>query len=101
MKPVADAADCEVHVLVCTNERAPGKDSCRLVGGQEFYQRIKERIRDEGLVRTHWATRTGCLGFCNPVGTTVTIHRKGQSPQWLTEVRLEDFDSVWREIVRK
>jgi len=96
-----DADECTVHVLVCTNERPLPKNSCKLVGGQEFYQRIKTKLKDTGLSRTHWATRTGCLGFCNPVGTTVTIHAKGRPPRWFSEVTDADFDFIWDEIVRE
>ncbi len=70
------------------------------MGGQEFYLRMKEKIKEAGLYNTHWATRTGCLGFCNMVGTTVAIHRKGEAPQWFTEVKPEDFDAVWNEVTR-
>jgi len=95
-----DAQECKVHVLICTNEKPPGKACCKLVGGQEFYLKMKEKIKAEGLYNTHWATRTGCLGFCNMVGTTVTIHRPGQAPQWFSEVVPEDFDTIWAEVTR-
>ena len=92
-----DAEQCQVHVNVCTNERPPGtgKPSCKDVGGHEFYLKLKDKVKDTGIRGTHWVTRTGCLGFCNKVGTTVTIHRKGQPALWLSEVTAEDFDRVW------
>lgn len=92
---------CKVHVLVCTNQRPEGRTGCKDFGGQEFYQRIKDRLKSTGKISTHWVTRTGCLGFCNSVGTTVTIHRRGQPPEWFTEVTDADFDSVWEKIVRE
>lgn len=96
-----DCAECEVHTLVCTNERPPGKSCCFKVGGQDFYTKLKAKLKESNLYATHWITRTGCLGFCNDVGTTVTIQRKGESTQWFNEVTMDDFDSIWEEIVRK
>jgi len=92
---------CAVHVLVCTNERTDGRTACHDFGGQGFYKKIKDRLKTSGKISTHWATRTGCLGFCNTVGTTVVIHRRGEPSLWLSEVTDADFDSVWQEIVRE
>ena len=99
MKEV-DAKECQVQVLICTNERPPGKSCCKKVGGQEFYQAIKDKIKKDGLYNTHWATRTGCLGFCNDVGTTVAIHPKGKEPRWYSEVTAADFGAIWEEILK-
>jgi len=91
-----DASDCLVHVNVCTNERTDGRSCCRKVGGQEFFELLKGRVKEAGLRGTHWVTRTGCLGYCNDVGTTVAIHAHGKRSIWLTEVGLGDSDEVWR-----
>lgn len=101
MKPVVDAERCEVQVLVCTNEREPGKSCCHKVGGMDFFTKLKTRVREEGLRGTHFITRTGCLGYCNDVGTTVVIHRRAQTPEWLSEVTAADFGTVWERTVRK
>lgn len=100
MKPV-QSDYCEVHVCVCTNQRPSGRTGCHDFGGVEFHKRLKEKLKETGKIRTHWVTRTGCLGFCNNVGTTVAIHRRGEPSQWLTEVTAADFDSVWEQIVRE
>ena len=97
MKPI-DAAECETQILVCTNERPEGRDCCKKYGGQEFYDRLKKQLKETGKNATHWATRTGCLGYCNNVGTTITIHRKGKEPEWLSEVTNADFETVWKKI---
>ncbi len=97
----SEVEECKVQVLVCTNERPPGKTCCFKCGGQDFYLALKTRLKQEGLNNTHWATRTGCLGFCNDVGTTVAIHRKGEASQWFNEVTATDMDSIWQEIVRE
>ncbi|MBY0370400.1 hypothetical protein K2X33_06920 [bacterium] len=100
MKPVFGDR-CKVHVCVCTNERTDGRTACKDFGGQEFFKKLKEKLKTSGKISTHWVTRTGCLGFCNSVGTTVVIHRRGEPSQWLNEVTDADFDSVWQEIVRE
>lgn len=100
MKTV-DGSDCVVHVNICTNDRPAPKTGCGTFGGQDFYLSIKQKLKETGLSATHWVTRTGCLGFCNPVGCTVTIHRAGQSARWFNEVTKEDFDRIWGEIVRE
>ena len=99
MKPL-DASECQVQILVCTNERPEGKSCCKRVGGQEFYDRLKAKLKQSTFAGTHWVSRTGCLGFCNNVGTTVVIHPKGRDPLWFSEVKDEDFDRIWEEIVR-
>ncbi len=96
-----DSQNCKVHVLICTNEKPTPKVCCQKVGGQDFYLRIKTKLKETGLVATHWATRTGCLGFCNDVGTTVTIYAQGKPARWYNEVTQEDFDFIWGEIVRE
>jgi (2Fe-2S) ferredoxin len=101
MKPAPDANECLVHVCICTNERPAPRVGCKDFGGQQFYQLIKDRLKQTGKVATHWATRTGCLGYCNTVGTTVVIHRRGEAPEWLTDVTAADLDSVWEKIVRE
>jgi len=96
-----DCKECEVHVLVCTNERTPEKSSCKKVGGHELYAALKQKLKDEKKYDTHWITRTGCLGFCNDVGAVVAIYRKGRpEAQWFTDVMPEDFDTIWNEIIR-
>ena len=96
-----DAAKCKVHVLVCTNERAPERSCCKKVGGQELYLKLKQKLTETGIRGTHWVTRTGCLGYCNDLGPTVVINRPGRSSHWFSEVVDSDFDSIWEEIVRE
>ncbi len=94
----ADANDCDVQVLVCTNERPEGKSCCKKFGGQEFYDKLKRTLKETGENSHIWATRTGCLGFCNDVGTVVAIHRKGQTPEWYDEVTAGDFDAIYSKL---
>ncbi len=101
MIPAAHAERCKVHVLVCTNQRTDGRTACHDFGGVDFFTRLKSKLKAEGKAATHWATRTGCLGYCNSKGTTVVIYRRGEVPVWLTEVSDTDFDLVWEQIVRE
>jgi (2Fe-2S) ferredoxin len=97
-----DARGCRVQVLVCTNDRTGKSDmpSCAPLGGTELFLRLKDRARAEGKLATHWITKTGCLGFCNPVGTTVVLHRPGQASEWYMEVTDADFDAIWEAVTR-
>lgn len=98
MKPI-DAQECQVNVFVCTHQRE-GRSACAQVGGQERYLELKNRVKALGLYNTHWVSRTGCLGFCNDVGTTIAIFRPGQPAQWQNEVTAEDLPKVWEEITK-
>ncbi len=93
-----DINECKVHVLVCTNDRPAPRTGCAQFGGQEFYLKIKNRLKDTGLSASIWATRTGCLGFCNNTGTVVAIRKTGQEPKWFEGVTEQDFDTIWKEI---
>jgi len=90
--------ECLVHVNVCTNKKPAPKASCAPVGGVEFFQKLKAKTKETGIANDVWVTRTGCLGFCNSVGTTVVIHRKGAKSLWYTEVTAEDFEKIWDAI---
>ncbi|NBX77530.1 MAG: (2Fe-2S) ferredoxin domain-containing protein [Proteobacteria bacterium] len=95
---LVDSQTCKVAVFVCVNDRQTERASCAKVGGLEFYQQLKEKVKTLGLYNTHWITRTGCLGFCNSVGTTVAVFKKGQDPIWYNEVKMEHLETIWKEI---
>ena len=82
------------HVLICVNEREEG-DHCVKVGGQEVFAAVKSFIRENGLAGQIWVTRTKCLGFCNPIGTTVVIYPEGK---WITKVTKEDVPELLQQI---
>ncbi len=79
------------HVLVCVNLRDNGRDCCGAVCGEELFQALKGWVRSEELITQIWVTRTRCLGFCNPVGTTIAIY---PDRIWFTEVVLSDIDAI-------
>jgi predicted metal-binding protein len=92
-----EVPQCKVHVLVCTNERDNGKDSCGPIGGKACFLALKERTKREGRAASHWVTRTGCLGFCNPVGAVVKIER-AEGDRWFKGVQEADLELLWKAI---
>ena len=62
------------HVFVCVNKRDDGSPCCANVDGEFIFKGLKDYVRENGLAGSVWVTKTGCQGFCNDVGTTVTIH---------------------------
>lgn len=93
-----DGKGCKVAVFVCTNERPPEKTCCKKAGGMEFYQGLKQKVKESGLHHSHWICRSGCLGFCNSVGTTVAIFKADQNPIWLSEVTADQLETIWEKI---
>ena len=79
------------HVLVCTNERPDGRDCCSSVEGYEIFRELKDWVKSSGLASSIWVTRTGCLGFCNPVGATVVIY---PDQLWFKEMKKEDLQMI-------
>ena len=88
----------KTQTFVCTNERPAGEACCYKNNGFEFFSKLKERLIKERLYTQHLATRSGCLGYCNEVGTTLVIHRDGQPSQWYTQVTDSDFETIWNKI---
>ncbi len=84
------------HVIICCNTREIG-DCCQKVGGEQLYIKLKEFVKKNGLVGRVWVTRARCLGFCNPVGTTIVIYPE---QLWLTDVTIEEFEDL-KEIIMK
>jgi len=95
---VVDGKTCKVAVFVCTNERPPDRVCCKKAGGMDFYLKLKEKVKAMNLQGTHWISRSGCLGFCSSEGTTIAIFKPQKAPQWFNQVKLEELDSIWREI---
>ncbi len=89
---------CETQVLICTNDRPGEKPCCSRYGGVEFFQKFKAKMKESGKAGTHWVTKTGCLGYCNSIGTTVAIYKKGAPTRWKSEVTMNDFDTLWKEV---
>ncbi len=80
------------HIFVCVNEKEDkSKDFCNKVGGSDIYFKLKEAVAQKGLTGTVYVTRTRCLGFCNPVGTTIAIYPSGR---WYHQVKLGEVNAI-------
>lgn len=95
-----DAGPIEKHLLICVNERTTEKPCCLKVGGLEFFQKFKGRIKELDLKKRFKVTKTGCLGFCNFEGCTLVIHQPGNSPEWFHKVTDSDFENVWEKVAQ-
>jgi len=78
------------HVFVCVNEREEG-DCCANINGTEIFFNLKLFVKENGLINDVWITRTRCLGFCNPDGTTLVIYPEGK---WFMKTTIEDLDDI-------
>ena len=84
----------QIQVFVCTNERQ-NEDCCASVQGMEIFRALKTWVREQGLTQQVWVTRTGCMTFCNPIGTTIVIHPQNM---WFTKVVMGDLAEIKERI---
>ena len=85
------------HVFVCVNEREEEKSDCKKVKGHEVFMELKGFVLKNGLARDVWVTKTGCLGFCNDVGTTIVVY---PDKIWFMQTTEQDLDKV-KEFITK
>ena len=83
------------HVLVCCNERID-RECCANVSGKEIFAELKRWVIEQHLSSDIWVTRTGCLGFCNKIGTTVVIY---PDKKWFLETRMGEIDKIKQELI--
>ena len=83
------------HVLVCVNERTDGSDCCANVHGKEIFLELKKwAIQNSNS--DIWITKTGCLGFCNNIGTTIVIYPK---KIWFMETTMKDIEKIKKALI--
>lgn len=80
------------HVLLCTNQKAAGKQCCATSGGEEFFTYMKSRLVDLGIhgpgkIRI---SKSGCLGRC-ALGPCIVIYPEGT---WYTYSSFQDIDTI-------
>lgn len=85
------------HILVCVNEREEDKSCCKKVKGYEIFRKLKDFVISNGFAKDIWVTKTGCLGFCNDVGTTIVVY---PDKVWFMETTEEDLEGI-KEFVTK
>ena len=84
------------HVLVCCNERIDGRDCCANVCGKDIFLELKRWVIENNLTTDIWVTKTGCLGFCNSIGTTVVVY---PDKRWFLETRMDDVENIKKFIL--
>lgn len=80
------------HILLCTNQKAAGKQCCANSGGEEFFNYMKSKLLElelhgPGKFRV---SRSGCLGRCGS-GPCIVIYPEGV---WYTYSSFADIDAI-------
>ncbi|KTD44174.1 (2Fe-2S) ferredoxin domain-containing protein [Legionella parisiensis] len=80
------------HVLICTNQKAAGKQCCADSGGETYFDYMKSRlleleIHGPGKVRV---SKSGCLGRCSS-GPCIVIYPEGV---WYSYSSFADIDKI-------
>lgn len=80
------------HVLLCTNQKVPGKQCCANSGGEEYFSHMKSKLLElelhgPGKIRV---SKSGCLGRCSS-GPCIVIYPEGT---WYTYSSTEDIDEI-------
>ena len=79
---------CKKHVFVCVNERPQGS-CCQKVNGLEIFRSLKQYVLAHA---PHiWVSKSGCLGFCNDVGTSIVVYPE---QKWFLQVTQEDVPNI-------
>jgi (2Fe-2S) ferredoxin len=88
-----DDAFFDFHMMICTNERKLGED-CAGKGSKKLIEELKPWLKKElqrlGLEGKGRINQSGCLGRCGE-GIACVAYPSGE---WLTDVKLEDADSI-------
>lgn len=80
------------HIMLCTNQKAAGKQCCANSGGEEFFNYMKTRLLElelhgPGQIRV---SKSGCLGRCSS-GPCIVIYPEGT---WYTYSSFADIDQI-------
>ncbi|HHF7372765.1 (2Fe-2S) ferredoxin domain-containing protein [Legionella bozemanae] len=80
------------HVLICTNQKAAGKQCCANSGGEMYFDYMKSRLLElemhgPGKVRV---SKSGCLGRCSS-GPCIVIYPEGV---WYSYSSFADIDEI-------
>ena len=87
------------RILVCANEKGPGKSQCLMGEGEKMVLWLKEQVKKRNLREKLWVSRTKCLGFCEAKGTVVIFQPTNEQ---FSAVRFEEipekFESFLKEL---
>jgi predicted metal-binding protein len=93
-------------VYVCTHERDPatGRAFCGLKRGSNLRIWLKDQIKDAGLKGDILVAKSGCLGVCSPLGTTVCFHPsadRGERSLVVFDHESDDRMSLWQALLKR
>lgn len=79
-------------MLLCTNQKIPGKTCCATSGGEPFFEYMKSKLLEldlhgPGKIRV---SKSGCLGRCG-LGPCIVIYPEGV---WYTYSSFSDIDRI-------
>lgn len=87
-----------LHIFVCLGKR------CAAKGSEDVLERLKERIKKDGLKAEVKVSRSGCLQVCKETSSegeyspAVVIYPEGV---WYRNVTVSDVDEIVERHVRK
>lgn len=86
-----------IQIFVCTNLRpsASPLPCCSNADGDAVATALRNAASRSSFRGQIWVTQTGCLTFCNRIGTTVVAYPMAR---WFTEVKVEDIPTLLREV---
>ena len=87
------------RIFVCTHQKDGAVAQCLAGEGEKCATWIKEEIKNRNLKGKVWASRTRCLGYCDPKGTSVIYVRDGQMKQF-SAVVFEEFVATTEEFLK-
>ena len=93
-------------VFVCTHERPPesGRASCGHEAGMRLRQALKQRAKNDAVSDQLLCAKSGCLGLCSPLGTTVVFDPhpdRGERGMLVFEHATDHVDQLWDEVKRR
>jgi (2Fe-2S) ferredoxin len=66
----------EILILVCTNLRTDGRESCGARDSSFLYQELKRRVKEAKLTPRVRVSQSGCLDLC-AFGPNVIVYPRG------------------------
>jgi len=82
------------HLFICTNKKAEGA-SCGAKDSEELVQKIKLKLRENGLWDHFKVTKSGCLGPCAE-GISAIIFPENEL---ITKISLDDFEELYQKLI--
>ncbi|MBL7480666.1 (2Fe-2S) ferredoxin domain-containing protein [Legionella bononiensis] len=78
--------------MICTNQKAAGKQCCANTGGEEYFDYLKSRLLELDMhgPGKYRVSKSGCLGRCSS-GPCIVIYPEGV---WYSYTSLADIDQI-------